>query len=119
MDEFHKDALKYHNSLQPKRSKIVEEKHEDKIQDEEVHKTSPLTKLLPSSQLAEVNLSDEFDSSSDINELEGKLKCSESAETFSAESTLKVHLDIKHDINDSLSILEVDENRNVEDRCSS
>ena len=45
MDEFHKDALKYQNSLQPKRSKIVEEKHEDKIQDEEVHKTSPLTKL--------------------------------------------------------------------------
>ena len=62
-----------------------------------------------------VDLSDEFDSSSDINELEGKLKCRESTETFSAESTLKVHLDIKNDINDSLSILEVDENRNVEE----
>ena len=66
-----------------------------------------------------LELPDQLESSSDINELEGKLKWSECAETFSAESNLKVHLDIKHDINDSLSILEVDENWNLEDRYSS
>ena len=62
-----------------------------------------------------VELSDEFDSSSDINELEGKFNCTECAETFSAESNLKFHLDLQHDINDSQSILEVDENWNVEE----
>ena len=98
MDKFYKDALKYHNSLQPKRSKIVEKKHEDKIQDEEVHKTSPLTKLLPSSQLAEVNLSDEFDSSSDIHEFEEKFKCRKCQQTFSTESNLNFHMSLVHDI---------------------
>ena len=98
MDEFHKDALKYHNSLQPKRSKIVEKKHEDKIQDEEVQKTSPLKKLLPSSQLAEVNLSDELDSSSDIHELEEKFKCRECKQTFSTESNLNFRMSLCQNI---------------------
>ena len=55
----------------------------------------------------------EIDNFTDDENQEGKLKCSKCAETFSAESNLKIHIDIKHDINDSISILEVDENRNV------
>ena len=75
IDEIHKNAT---------------QKHEDKNQDEKVHKTSPLTKLQPSSQLAEVDLSDEFDSSSDIHE--EKFICRECDQTFSTESNLNFHL---------------------------
>ena len=44
--------------------------------------------------LAEVNLSDEFDSSSDTHELEEKFKCRECKQTFSTESNLNFRMSL-------------------------
>ena len=44
--------------------------------------------------LAEVNLSDEFDSSSDTHELEEKFKCRECKQTFSTESNLNFRISL-------------------------
>ena len=44
------------------------------------------------------NSINEFDSSSDIHELEGTFECSECAQKFSSQSNLKVHLSLIHDI---------------------
>ena len=68
------------------------------------------------------NSINEFDSSSDIHELEGAFKCSECAQKLSSESNLKVHLSLRHEISFLSSNLQdvdkIEEKRCIqEDQC--
>ena len=68
------------------------------------------------------NSINEFDSSSDIHELEGAFKCSECAQKLSSESNLKVHLSLIHEISFLSSNLQdvdkIEEKRCIqEDQC--